>query len=315
MSLQRLPKACAAGCEANGNCNTALGRCDCPPFVGGAACDQPLFGACAAAVGLKQLAPAPCVYDSGVAPVSCECLMGCESLGLMGRRECYVMDANNATVSAWVRQQIHMRGLAPNYEYWQSALKDAEAASVRECNGRGVFAPRMPPSGAPRAGSRGFCQCYAGFAGGRCEASTSARPQRLCINGCSGRGTCVRNWCHCKRGYYGTDCSYGEGAEGASAVALPPRIGAQKGDPRAPRVYIYDLPPQYNSWMHAGEGGWWQDFDLWGEDVIIHRRALVSSHRVDDPEQADYFLVPVWISSAMWQVGLRSGPKPQPERS
>lgn len=48
--------------------------------------------------------------------------------------------------------------------------------------------------------------------------------------------------------------------------------------------------------------GWWQDFDLWGEDVIIHRRALRSAYRVDDPSQADYFLVPVWDSSAMWQV-------------
>jgi hypothetical protein len=54
--------------------------------------------------------------------------------------------------------------------------------------------------------------------------------------------------------------------------------------------------------MHAGDGGWWQDFDLWGEDVIIHRRALRSAYRVDDPYQADYFLVPVWVSSAMWQM-------------
>ena len=27
-----------------------------------------------------------------------------------------------------------------------------------------------------------------------------------------------------------------------------------------------------------------------------------SAYRVDDPEEADYFLVPVWVSSAMWQM-------------
>ena len=35
--------------------------------------------------------------------------------------------------------------------------------------------------------------------------------------------------------------------------------------------------------MHAGDAGWWQDMDLWGEDVIIHRRALRSYYRVNDP--------------------------------
>lgn len=54
--------------------------------------------------------------------------------------------------------------------------------------------------------------------------------------------------------------------------------------------------------MQAGTSGWWQDMDLWGEDVIIHRRALSSLYRVTDPEQADFFLVPVWVSSAMWQA-------------
>jgi hypothetical protein len=32
------------------------------------------------------------------------------------------------------------------------------------------------------------------------------------------------------------------------------------------------------------------------------RRALRSSCRVMDPEEADYFLVPIWVSSAMWQM-------------
>ena len=78
-------KACAPGCEQNGVCNSELGRCDCPPYVGGDDCSKPLLPACAAAVGLTTVAPAPCVIDtlSLGAPVSRECLMGCEAIGLM----------------------------------------------------------------------------------------------------------------------------------------------------------------------------------------------------------------------------------------
>ena len=303
---QRPHKECAAGCERNGGvCNAELGRCDCPPYIGGDACDKPLFAECAASVGLKALAPAPCVIDNmgASAPASCECLMGCEALGLMGRRECYVIDPKNDSVSKWVRTQVQIRGLAPNFEYWESSIKPAEAESVAQCSGHGVYAPRMPPSGAPGRNARKQCLCYPGWVGAKCETEMTRRPTEYCLNGCSGRGTCIRNWCQCRRGYWGVDCSSGDGADG-DKVALPPPIGAQDL-PRAPRVYIYDLPPRYNGWMHAGEVGWWQDMDLWGEDVIIHRRALRSAYRVEDPELADFFLVPVWDSSSMWQVGLR----------
>ena len=41
------PKACPAGCEKWGVCNSDLGRCDCQPFMGGDDCSKPLIGACA----------------------------------------------------------------------------------------------------------------------------------------------------------------------------------------------------------------------------------------------------------------------------
>ena len=128
-------RACAPGCEKRGVCNTDLGRCDCPPYIGGDACDTPLIAACAApaAVGLTELAAAPCVYDqlSANAPVSCECLMGCEAIGLMGVRECYVMDESNRTVMQWVQSQIHLRGLAANKEFFSGASQ-AEPSRERQ---------------------------------------------------------------------------------------------------------------------------------------------------------------------------------------
>ena len=44
--------------------------------------------------------------------------MGCEALGLMGVRECYVMDNSNQSVSTWVRHQKAVRGLEANLDYW-----------------------------------------------------------------------------------------------------------------------------------------------------------------------------------------------------
>ena len=295
-------KPCKPGCEKNGVCNTELGRCDCPPFMGGDDCAQPLFGACASAIGLKEVAAAPCVIDhmGSTAPVSCECLMGCEAMGLMGVRECYVMDRSNATVMDWVRQQRAARGLDANEQYWEANLKGAEALSVDKCGGRGVYAPPKPPQGAARGAAR--CLCYAGFGGARCESTAFQRPLANCLNGCSGRGSCHRNWCRCRPPFYGVDCSLG-GARGAdTSPALPPPIGAQTIADGAPRVYVYELPPEFNAWMQAGAGGWWQELDLWGEDVVFHKRMLRSTYRVTDPRDADYFVVPVWVSSAMWQM-------------
>ena len=97
------------------------------------------------------------------------------------------------------------------------------------------------------------CRCYAGFSGPKCERSSTARPLKACLNGCSGRGDCRRNWCHCRRGYFGVDCSLGQPADGGAAVPLPAPIGSQGEG--APRVYVYELPPRYNGWMHAGAGG------------------------------------------------------------
>ena len=105
----------------------------------------------------------------------------------------------HATVEGWVRHQRGVRGLAPNYEYYDAALKLAHKRSVAECSGRGVYAPRMPNSGAPPAHAKPRCLCYAGFGGSACERSTAERPTQACLNGCSGRGRCVRNWCHCAR--------------------------------------------------------------------------------------------------------------------
>ena len=228
--------------------------------MGGADCSRSLFSVCAASIGLKEVSGAPCVIDhmGTNAPVSCECLMECEALGLMGVRECYIIDKGNTSVMSWVKTQRGQRGLDANEQYWESNLKGTEAKSIEKCKGRGVWAPAKPPQGAAGVGARHSCLCYTGFGGPSCERSTLAREIKNCLNGCSKRGTCVRNWCHCEPGFYGVDCSLGEAAPGQSAAPLLPLIGAQTVGKGAPRIYVYELPPEFNAWMQAGAGGWWQ---------------------------------------------------------
>ena len=50
---------CAPGCTDRGNCNSELGRCDCPPLISGEACDQNAVSSCRVQWGL-QLPFAPC---------------------------------------------------------------------------------------------------------------------------------------------------------------------------------------------------------------------------------------------------------------
>ena len=54
---------------------------------------------------------------------------------------------------------------------------------------------------------------------------------KACPNQCNGRGTCAYGFCHCRRGFWGLDCSLS--AERVSALAKARA---------SPRVYIYEVP-------------------------------------------------------------------------
>eukprot|EP00931_Biecheleriopsis_adriatica_P116156 TRINITY_DN91835_c0_g1_i1.p1 TRINITY_DN91835_c0_g1~~TRINITY_DN91835_c0_g1_i1.p1 ORF type:complete len:1557 (-),score=292.39 TRINITY_DN91835_c0_g1_i1:19-4689(-) len=44
------------------------------------------------------------------------------------------------------------------------------------------------------------CHCFGRYSGYNCS-------EMLCLNACSGRGTCIEGHCHCERGFHGDDCS------------------------------------------------------------------------------------------------------------
>eukprot|EP00884_Botryococcus_braunii_P002394 jgi/Botrbrau1/12155/Bobra.0186s0066.1 len=102
------------------------------------------------------------------------------------------------------------------------------------------------------------CVCdMDGWDGPTCETPHEA----FCINQCSGHGDCRSGFCRCHPGYYGHDCA----RRVQNSIALP---GLEKDRPwlhdvmvqppaatdppilskrLRPLIYIYDLPPDYNS--------------------------------------------------------------------
>ena len=141
-----------------------------------------------------------------------------------------------------------------------------------------------------------------------------------CPNKCSGRGTCVRGFCHCQPPHFGIDCS-----KNATFVAhqQPPYSGRLK-------VYVYDLPshvafqdgyfpggcagqelaawagaqmeallcmcaaPTCTEWRRRPGTGWQGDHHehYLGFWLFLQRLLNDTAIRTDDPYEANLFYVP-----------------------
>ncbi|GMH18719.1 hypothetical protein Nepgr_020560 [Nepenthes gracilis] len=165
------------------------------------------------------------------------------------------------------------------------------------------------------------CDCkYDGLMGQFCETSV----QSSCINQCSGHGHCRGGFCECNGGWYGVDCSI---PSVFSSVRAWPRwlLPAQVNVPnnshfadnlvgldaavkkRRPLIYVYDLPPQFNSLLLEGRhfkfecvnrlydhrnATFWTE-QLYGAQMALYESLLASPHRTLNGEEADFFFVPV----------------------
>lgn len=75
------------------------------------------------------------------------------------------------------------------------------------------------------------------------------------------------------------------------------------------RVYVYDLPAQYNTHLHADlardakRQGFHAKFEF---EKTIHDQLLLSAARVTDPAQADVFFVPVYVGALLAGQGTTS---------
>ncbi|KAK3238463.1 hypothetical protein CYMTET_51529 [Cymbomonas tetramitiformis] len=126
-----------------------------------------------------------------------------------------------------------------------------------------------------------------------CEAPKD--PNAYCFSNCSSRGLCKGNFCHCAPGSYGIDCSLPLAREHRHA---------------RPRVYVYELPPVFNTWRlnlmnsrKATTRGPWHG--MFSAETRLLSRMLTDWRRTDIPETADYFFVPAYTVAV-------SGPEPLP---
>ncbi|XP_059646319.1 uncharacterized protein LOC132292199 isoform X1 [Cornus florida] len=165
------------------------------------------------------------------------------------------------------------------------------------------------------------CDCkYDGLWGRFCEVPV----QCTCINQCSGRGHCRGGFCQCDNGWYGTDCSIPSvlssirewpGWLRPAQINVPDNAQLTGNlfnlnavvEKKRPLIYVYDLPPEYNSLLLEGRhfklecvnriyddknATLWTD-QLYGSQMALYESLLASPYRTLDGQEADFFFVPV----------------------
>ncbi|CAH9127653.1 unnamed protein product [Cuscuta epithymum] len=161
------------------------------------------------------------------------------------------------------------------------------------------------------------CNCkYDGLWGTFCEVPVLS----TCINQCSGHGLCRGGFCQCHIGWFGTDCSVPSVLSSIidwpkwlrlAKVTIPNNLNTvtveAMVEKRRPLIYVYDLPPEYNSLLLEGRhfklecvnriydpnnATIWTDM-LYGAQMALYESILASPHRTLNGEEADFFFVPV----------------------
>ena len=219
---------------------------------------------------------------------------------------------------------------APKGEFWTpggpAAASTQRGATVAWCDADPALGQR------PRL----RCKCYDGQVEGRLCAPVSARSvdATFCPNQCHLRGECISGFCRCPPGYAGADCSIDQTAgtlSRADAIQTTSALDrlldtidraktspSEEAAPRAipstdavarPRIYVYEIPGDYNVFLLArrqsndacaireytddSATAQWTP-TLYGAEVALHEALLASPHRTLDPDEADFFYVPVY---------------------
>ncbi|GIL81236.1 hypothetical protein Vretimale_1194 [Volvox reticuliferus] len=319
-------KTCDPGCNKYGNCNGETGQCDCPFGLAGPTCTEKLFPACHSSHDDGTLPhygdwyPKNCFCYKQLAahPYSCPSYLKYDGLGFSPQAPCFYDTLLNSNLLCYrykgipENQQLsdspeltdpniewlHVRSFPTWYETPTAApttlsTPDGIYRPLKECpdkcsnrgwcqslGGNHLMEPHHDPE-------ERWCKCHSFFQGKACEISDPIH----CYRNCSGVGTCLNGWCHCKPGYWGHGCTRTKAY--SSTVGWRPNHAAIK-------VYVYDLPSII---VHRREfNDQWSYIDLMYNAELEFTEQLLGdwSVRTENPWEAALFYVPTFT---YWYTG------------
>ncbi|KAM7265504.1 hypothetical protein ACFE04_003187 [Oxalis oulophora] len=304
-------RSCPNGCSGQGVCNFELGLCRCFHGYSGEACDQRLTLEC----NYPKTPELP--YGPWVVSI---CTAHCDTTRAM----CFCGEGTKypnrpvAEACGFVINPPAEPG-APSLTDWAKA--DLDNVFTTNTSKRGWCNVDPAEAYALKVKFKEECDCkYDGLWGRFCEVPVES----ICINQCSGHGHCRGGFCQCENGWYGTDCST---PSVVSSIREWPKWlrPAQLNVPdnanmrgsltnlnaivrkRRPLIYVYDLPPEFNSLLLEGRhfkfecvnriyneknATLWTD-QLYGSQMAFYESLLASPYRTLNGEEADFFFVPV----------------------
>ncbi|KAL4856557.1 putative glycosyltransferase [Chlorella vulgaris] len=235
---------CHHECVQYGNCGDD-GMCRCPLGRLGDGCEIDFLAPC------KQRPDG--IPSCGMhVTKSCECLRRCRSYhcrndstghshcetGGNTDRGCYfslVPEANETGVKYFEGYADDAKEIPRDealFDKWSKAVTAPLSQCSNSCSGKGYCSSWDKQTY--------FCRCYRGYAGSMCELEAPS-----CILNCSGRGTCIDHFCHCKPPYFSIGCS-------RSKVYPKNHF---KPNPAAFKIYMYELNTQL-AYENARFVGW-----------------------------------------------------------
>ncbi|XP_031488186.1 uncharacterized protein LOC116256114 isoform X1 [Nymphaea colorata] len=301
-------KSCTNGCSGQGVCNQHLGRCRCFHGFGGDGCSERLHFGC----NYESSSELP--FGRWVVSI---CPAHCDTTRAMCFCGAGTRYPNRPVAEACGFQfnTYEEHGL-PKVINW--SRPDFENIFTNDSTRHGWCNVVPEDAYASRVKFKQECDCKYDCTVGRfCEIPTTCS----CINQCSGHGHCRGGFCECHGGWYGIDCSTPSVSSAMqnwplwlrpATVLVPDRehldvnVKAMVKKKR-PLIYVYDLPPEYNSHLLEGRhfkfqcmnriydgknGTIWTE-QLYGSQVALLESILASPYRTQNGDEADFFYVPV----------------------
>lgn len=303
-------RRCKADCSGQGVCNHEMGQCRCFHGFSGEECSERVHLSC----NYPKTPELP--YGRWVVSI---CPAHCDTTRAM----CFCGEGTkypNRPVAEACGFQMNLPSEpgGPKLTDWSKADLD----NIFTTNGSKPGWCNVDPDAAyaSKVLFKEECDCkYDGLWGGFCEVPVES----VCINQCSGHGHCRGGFCQCYNGWYGTDCSIpsvvspmGEWPKWlrpaqvdipsiehtGSLVNLDAAVKKKR-----PLIYVYDLPPEFNSLLLEGRhfkfecvnriyddrnATLWTD-QLYGSQMALYESILASPYRTLNGEEADFFFVPV----------------------